>query len=99
DLAKVEAIYFPVIFLLVGLSTILTIFIGGTQVIQGKITPGNIAEFVIYINMLTWPIASVGWVMALVQRAAASQKRIDEFLNVQPQITSPAVKEESIYGD
>ncbi|MBK9732315.1 MAG: ABC transporter ATP-binding protein [Chitinophagaceae bacterium] len=88
ELAKVEAIYFPLIFLLVGLSTVLTIFIGGTQVIQGKITSGNIAEFVIYINMLTWPIASVGWVMALVQRAAASQKRIDEFLRVTPEITS-----------
>lgn len=87
-LAKVEAVYFPVIFLLVGFSTILTIFIGGAQVIQGKISAGNIAEFVIYINMLTWPIASVGWVMALVQRAAASQKRIDEFLNVKPDITS-----------
>ncbi len=86
DLARVEAVYFPIIFLLVGLSTVLTIFIGGLQVIEGKITPGNIAEFVIYINMLTWPIASVGWVMALVQRAVASQKRIDEFLNVQPSI-------------
>ncbi|MBA2423508.1 MAG: ABC transporter ATP-binding protein [Chitinophagales bacterium] len=86
DLARVEAVYFPIIFLLVGLSTVLTIFIGGLQVIEGKITPGNIAEFVIYINMLTWPIASVGWVMALVQRAVASQKRIDEFLNIQPSI-------------
>lgn len=99
ELARVEAIYFPIIFLLVGLSTILTIFIGGTQVIQGKITAGNIAEFVIYINMLTWPIASVGWVMALVQRAAASQKRIDEFLSVQPQITSPTAEEVLIAGD
>ncbi|MFI5135773.1 MAG: ABC transporter ATP-binding protein, partial [Chitinophagales bacterium] len=98
-LAKTEAIYFPVIFLLVGLSTLLTIFIGGKQVIQGKITPGNIAEFVIYINMLTWPIASVGWVMALVQRASASQKRIDEFLSTRPQIISPDVPAEEIHGD
>lgn len=89
-LAKVEAVYFPIIFLLVGFSTILTIFIGGVQVIEGKISAGNIAEFVIYINMLTWPIASVGWVMALVQRAAASQKRIDEFLSIKPEITSSA---------
>ena len=99
DLAKVEAIYFPVIFILVGLSTLLTIFIGGIQVIQGKITPGNIAEFVIYINMLTWPIASVGWVMALVQRASASQKRIDEFLHTQPAIISPEVIPEEVQGD
>ncbi|MEO6166481.1 MAG: ABC transporter ATP-binding protein [Chitinophagales bacterium] len=98
ELARVEAIYFPIIFLLVGLSTVLTIFIGGTKVIQGEITAGNIAEFVIYINMLSWPIASVGWVMALVQRAAASQKRIDEFLNVQPEISSPTLKEEEIKG-
>lgn len=98
ELAKVEAVYFPIIFLLVGLSTVLTIFIGGTQVIQGKITPGNIAEFVIYINMLTWPIASVGWVMALVQRAAASQKRIDEFLMVTPEISSPVDSDEQING-
>lgn len=97
-LARVEAIYFPIIFLLVGLSTVLTIFIGGTQVIQGKITSGNIAEFVIYINMLTWPIASVGWVMALVQRAAASQKRIDEFLRIAPEITSPTTAETTLAG-
>jgi ATP-binding cassette subfamily B protein len=98
DLARVEAVYFPIIFLLVGLSTVLTIFIGGLQVIEGKITTGNIAEFVIYINMLTWPIASVGWVMALVQRAVASQKRIDEFLNVQPKISSPNVSAPEIKG-
>lgn len=99
DLARTEAIYFPVIFLLVGLSTVSTIFIGGTQVIEGKITPGNIAEFVIYINMLTWPIASVGWVMALVQRASASQKRIDEFMATRPDIVSPDVAPDEIHGD
>lgn len=98
ELARVEAVYFPVIFLLVGLSTILTIFIGGLQVIQGKLTAGNIAEFVIYINMLTWPIASVGWVMALVQRAAASQKRIDEFLSTEPEITSQHAEEIALEG-
>lgn len=99
DLARVEAIYFPVIFILVGLSTLLTVFIGGTQVIQGKITAGNIAEFVIYINMLTWPIASVGWVMALVQRAGASQKRVDEFLNTSTEIISPDILPVEISGD
>jgi ATP-binding cassette subfamily B protein len=68
-------------------------------VIAGKITPGNIAEFVIYINMLTWPIATVGWVMALVQRAAASQKRIDEFLATPSQIVSPPAVPGEIHGD
>jgi ATP-binding cassette subfamily B protein len=99
DLARTEAIYFPVIFLLVGLSTLSTIFIGGRQVMEGKITPGNIAEFVIYINMLTWPMASVGWVMALVQRASASQKRIDEFLSTPSAIVSPAAAPEEIHGE
>jgi ATP-binding cassette subfamily B protein len=98
-LARTEAIYFPVIFLLVGLSTLATIFVGGRQVMEGKITPGNIAEFVIYINMLTWPMASVGWVMALVQRAAASQKRIDEFLSTPSAIVSPAAAPEEIHGE
>ncbi len=99
DLARVEAVYFPIILMLVGLSTILTIFFGGMQVIEGKITPGNIAEFVIYINMLTWPIASVGWVMALVQRAAASQKRIDEFLKTETEIFSSSKDATEIFGN
>ena len=80
SLAKIEAVFFPAIIFLVGISTILTIYIGGQQVIAGTITAGTIAEFVIYINMLTWPIASVGSVTALIQRAAASQKRINEML-------------------
>jgi len=72
--------------LLIGLSTILTIYIGGRLTIEGKISPGNIAEFVIYVNMLTWPVASVGWVTSLVQRAAASQKRINEFMKAENEI-------------
>ncbi|HAP02352.1 MAG TPA: ABC transporter [Bacteroidetes bacterium] len=95
SLAKTESVFFPTIFLLVGLSTLLVIFIGGKKVIEGTITPGNIAEFVMYINMLTWPIASMGWVLAQVQRAAASQKRINEFLSVQPDIKNPT-EEKSI---
>lgn len=81
SLILTEALFVPFIFLLIGLSTIFTIYIGGKQVIQGEITYGNIAEFVIYVSKLTWPVASLGWVTALVQRAAASQKRINEFLN------------------
>ena len=88
-LARVEALFHPLMLLLIGLSTILTIFIGGQQVIAGTITPGNVAEFVIYVNMLTWPVASLGWVASIIQRAAASQKRINEFLQTEPDIREP----------
>lgn len=87
-LARVEAFFFPMMLMLIGVSTILTIYIGGIQVIQGVITPGNVAEFVIYVNMLTWPVTSIGWVASIIQRAAASQKRINEFLKTEPEITS-----------
>ncbi len=88
-LAKVNALFFPLMLLLVGLSTLLTIYIGGQEVIAGHITVGNIAEFIIYVNMLTWPVASLGWVTSIVQRAAASQERINEFLLLEPEIVSP----------
>ncbi|MEX0811530.1 MAG: ABC transporter ATP-binding protein [Chitinophagales bacterium] len=87
-LARVEAFFFPMMLMLIGISTILTIYIGGIQVIQGVITPGNVAEFVIYVNMLTWPVTSIGWVASIIQRAAASQKRINEFLDTPPEISS-----------
>jgi ATP-binding cassette subfamily B protein len=85
---KVDALFMPAIILLIGLSTIITIYVGGIKAIEGEITIGNIAEFVIYVNMLTWPFASVGWVTSLVQRAAASQERINEFLHQQPEIVN-----------
>lgn len=85
-LAKVQALFFPLMILLVGTSTILTIYIGGLQVAKGTITPGNIAEFVIYVNMLVWPVTSVGWIASIIQQAAASQKRINEFLFTKPEI-------------
>ncbi len=88
SLAKTDALYFPVNLLLIGLSTLITIYIGGIQYISGKGTLGNIAEFVFYVNMLTWPVSSLGWVTAIIQRAAASQKRINEFLHSQPNIGS-----------
>jgi ATP-binding cassette subfamily B protein len=74
--------------ILIGLSTILTIYIGGLKVIAGELDYGDIAQFVIYINMLTWPFASVGWITSIIQRAAASQERINEFLKQQPEIVS-----------
>ncbi len=88
DLVRVNALFYPALLILVGLSSIITIYIGGLQVIAGTITIGNIAEFIIYVNMLTWPVASLGWVVSLVQRAAASQQRINEFLKTSPGIQS-----------
>ena len=98
DLVKVNAVFMPMMILLIGLSTILTIFIGGKLAIAGEISMGNIAEFVIYVNMLTWPVASLGWVTSLVQRAAASQQRINEFLDEHPKIINPESKEMNIKG-
>lgn len=96
DVVKVNALFMPLMTMLVGISTIITVFIGGQLAIEGQVSAGNIAEFVIYVNLLTWPVASVGWVTSLVQQAAASQKRINEFLSHQPEIvnSSSAGKEE-----
>ncbi|MGB3618945.1 MAG: ABC transporter ATP-binding protein, partial [Catalinimonas sp.] len=87
-LVRVDALFFPLIMALVGVSTILTVYVGGLQVMAGTITVGNIAEFVIYVNMLTWPVASLGWIASIVQRAAASQTRINEFLDEKTDIVS-----------
>jgi ATP-binding cassette subfamily B multidrug efflux pump len=87
-LVKVQAFFYPTMLLLVGISTILTVFIGGKQVINGSITAGNIAEFIVYVNQLTFPVTMLGWVTTLIQRASASQKRINEFLQIQPDIQS-----------
>ena len=87
-LVQVQATFYPIMLMLVGLSTIITVYIGGIEVMNGTITPGNIAEFIIYINQLTFPVTSLGWITSLVQRAAASQKRINEFLKTEPQISS-----------
>lgn len=89
-LSTMEAVYFPAIALLIGLSTIITIYIGSIYQIEHKISAGTIAEFVIYINMLTFPVSAIGWVATNIQRAAASQKRLNEFLETMPSL--PAVK-------
>jgi ATP-binding cassette subfamily B protein len=98
--AKVDALFMPAIMLLIGLSTVLTIFIGGMKLIQGDptVTVGNIAEFVIYVNMLTWPFASVGWVTSLIQQASASMVRINEFLDTPPAIVDEADDLREIQG-
>ncbi|NQY30767.1 MAG: ABC transporter ATP-binding protein [Flavobacteriaceae bacterium] len=87
DLVKVQAWFFPFMILLIGLSNVLVIYIGGLQYINGSIASiGTLVEFLLYVNMLTWPVATVGWVTSIVQQAEASQKRINEFLNVIPEI-------------
>lgn len=88
SLVRVQAVFFPMILFLIGLSTIITVYVGGLEVDKGRITAGNIAEFIIYVNQLTFPAMSLAWVTSLIQRAAASQKRINEFLNTKPDITS-----------
>lgn len=97
-LIRVDAFFFPLMALLIGTSIIITVYVGGLLTIQtaglpegapGKITPGNIAEFVIYITMLTWPVTAIGWIASLTQQAAASQKRINEFLGTKPTIVNP----------
>jgi ATP-binding cassette, subfamily B, multidrug efflux pump len=88
DLTKVNALFFPLIMALVGISTIITVYVGGLQVITGEIGYGVIAEFILYVNILTWPVTSLGWVTSIIQRAAASQVRINEFLDVKNEIIS-----------
>lgn len=87
-LTRVQSLFFPLMTGLIGLSTILTVYAGSVEVINGTLTFGNIAEFIIYVNMLTWPVASLGWTSSLVQRAEASQKRINEFLETRTDIVS-----------
>ena len=81
SLAKIQAWFFPIILFLIGLSNLIVIFIGGKEYIDGNIEIGVVAEFIIYVNMLTWPVTLVGWVTSIVKQAEASQKRINEFLD------------------
>jgi ATP-binding cassette subfamily B protein len=87
-LIRVESLFFPLIMGLIGLSTILAVYMGGLQVANGIITNGVIAEFVIYVNLLTWPVTSLGWTISIIQRAEASQKRINEFLQTKTTLIS-----------
>ncbi len=86
SLVQVQAWFFPMMILLIGISNVLVIFIGGNQYMNGQIELGVLAEFIIYVNMLTWPVATVGWVTSIIQQAEASQKRINEFLGQEPDI-------------
>ncbi len=98
QLTQVNAMFFPLIMSLIGLSTILTVFVGGTEVIKGTLSIGNIAEFILYVNLLTWPVTALGWITSIIQRAAASQKRINEFLKVKNDIVSEQNIEKVIAG-
>ena len=100
DLTKVQAFFFPIMILLIGASNLLVIYVGGMQYISGEITEfGTIAEFIIYVNMLTWPVAALGWVTSIVQEAEASQKRINEFLKEEPEIKNTVISPTAIKGD
>jgi len=99
SLALVEAMFIPLMMVLIGLSTILVIFVGGLQVFDNTITTGNIAEFVIYINMLTWPVTSIGWIASIIQQANVSQGRINEFLNTKPAIENNGTVKGRLKGE
>ncbi|MGB0886256.1 MAG: ABC transporter ATP-binding protein, partial [Chitinophagales bacterium] len=98
-MARIEAFFFPLMILLIGLSTVLVVYIGGIKMNEGSITPGNVLEFVFYVNMLTWPISSVGWVATIIQTAAASQKRINDFLKSEPIIKNTSNEKADFNGD
>jgi ATP-binding cassette subfamily B multidrug efflux pump len=97
-LVQVQALFFPMMLLLIGISNIIIIYVGGVEVMKGNVTAGNIAEFVVYLNQLMFPVMSLGWVTSLVQRAAASQKRINEFLHIQPEIVSVSNDHHTLKG-
>lgn len=96
SLAKTEAIYFPSMGLMIGLSTLLTIMIGGFYVIDGTISVGVIGEFIMYLLLLTFPVSSIGWTASMIQRAATSQRRIDEFLHTVPTVQNPPEAKETV---
>lgn len=100
DLVKIQALFFPLMIFLIGLSNIIVIYIGGKQYIDGEIESlGVIAKFIIYVNLLTWPVATVGWVTSVIQQAEASQKRINEFLKQEPTIKNNATEPSHIEGN
>ncbi|NNF22922.1 MAG: ATP-binding cassette domain-containing protein, partial [Saprospiraceae bacterium] len=98
ELARVNAFFHPLMIVLIGTSTLLVLIVGGIQVSKGLITPGNIAEFIIYVNMLTWPVTALGWISSLIQQAAASQKRINEFMHTVPAIQNQNTDQYLIKG-
>lgn len=98
DLARVNALFFPLMVFMIGMSNILVIYIGSLELAKGNISAGNIAEFIIYVNMLTWPVTAIGWIASIIQQASASQQRINEFLNITPAIQGNNVTIQPIQG-
>ncbi|MBP6620294.1 MAG: ABC transporter ATP-binding protein [Leadbetterella sp.] len=98
SLTRVDALFSPAISFLIGLSTVICVFVGGQEIISGKITAGNITEFIMYVFMLTWPLTALGWTSGQIQRAAASQKRINEFLKIKTDIVSNENKKLDLRG-
>lgn len=100
SLARVQSLFGPLMIALIGVSNLVVIYFGGLMYIEGTIKSiGTIAEFILYVNMLTWPVASIGWVSSLVQEAEASQKRINEFLKIEPEIKNKATEHTNIKGE
>jgi ATP-binding cassette subfamily B multidrug efflux pump len=100
NMVKTDAYFKPLMLSLIGASTIITVYVGGIMLMRGEVSAGNIAEFIIYINMLTWPVTSIGWVASIIQQSAASQKRINEFLKIDPEIQdSQAAQPRIIKGE
>ncbi|MCF8300470.1 MAG: ABC transporter ATP-binding protein/permease [Haliscomenobacter sp.] len=99
SLARINALFYPLMILLIGISTLITVYAGGTLVVNGSISTGNIAEFVIYVNMLTWPVTSIGWIASIIQQASASQKRINEFMQTKPSILSGNKEDFKLNGE
>ncbi|GAB4129388.1 MAG: ABC transporter ATP-binding protein [Raineya sp.] len=98
-LIKVEALFFPLVLALIGLSNILVVYVGGLQVIEGTLSKGNIAEFILYLNMMIWPVTSLGWIASIIQKASVSQRRINEFLSVENSIISKQNIKKEIVGN
>lgn len=98
-LARIDSVYFPVMSFLVGCSIIITVFVGGIQVSQGKLSVGSLAAFIMYTNMLMWPVSSLGWVASMIQKAIASQRRINDFLDIKPAIPVSGGEKPAIKGN
>lgn len=98
-LTIVDSLFYPFIMVLVGLSNVLIVFVGGQEIMAGRLTPGNITEFILYVSMLTWPVMALGWTTSQTQRAAASQQRINEFLTTKTDLVSTKNLEHDIAGD
>ena len=99
DLARISAFFFPVMIFMISASTLIVVYVGGLEVAKGNITTGNIAEFIIYVNMLTWPVTSIGWIASLIQQAEASQQRINELLTEKSTLGRTGLSAENLEGD